>query len=100
MAQAMAQYQIAMTAHQAAAQARFEKQDRERQILQQLEEVVLSQDQVVNELIPRANKRWQGLASGTATGALTLDELDKTFGKLPEAQLSDELRVLFSTTGE
>ena len=79
-------------------QAIFDRQDREKRIKEELETKVLSQDQVVSLLLPRAQARWQELAMKAAMGSLSIQSLDETFARIPAAQVKDEIRALFATT--
>ena len=98
----MAARQAATQARQAAREARqaaaFERADAEKRTVEELEAKVLSQAEVVSELLPRAQKDWAALALKTAMGSLPIADLDATFGKLPEGQIRDELGLLFATT--
>jgi hypothetical protein len=50
---------------------------------------VLTQDEVVKILLPRAQKAWSGLAIKAASGTLTLSELDDNFKNLAADQVRE-----------
>lgn len=80
-------------------EARFARQDAVVQIKEQLENMVLSQDVVVHQLVPRVQRIWFLLAQDTFVGTLDIDRLGKTFGKLQsESQVEEELRLLAATS--
>jgi hypothetical protein len=97
-AQMQARAQTRATARQARAEARFARQDEEKRVREELASKVLSQEEVVWRLLPKAKTAWRRLAAEAAVGSLSVSDLDKTFGKLSEAQMKDELRLLYTTT--
>jgi hypothetical protein len=76
----------------------FEEQDRRNTILRQIEAVELSQDSVVNALLPALRSEWSHLANETFTGRLTITNLDATFSTLTNEQIAEELKLLFITS--
>ncbi|KNC55646.1 uncharacterized protein AMSG_01915 [Thecamonas trahens ATCC 50062] len=51
----------------------------------ELTEIVLSQDDVLAELIPAAQSAWAELAASVATASISVTRLGETFGTLPPA---------------
>jgi hypothetical protein len=87
----------AIMLHQA--RVAFEEQDRRNTILSQIDSVELSQEVVVEYLIPAIQKKWSHLAKETFTGQLTISQLDSTFATLiTNNQIAEELRLLYSTS--
>jgi hypothetical protein len=76
----------------------FAQQDRERRILDEVDRKVLTQQEVVERLLPRAQTEWTSLANKAGMGTLTVHDLDATFGRLPEAAMREELRLLYTTS--
>ena len=75
--------------------AQFQVQDRRNDILQRVDEVVLSQEDVVNRLIPVVKTAWSDLATSTFTGMITIASLDEYFATMTsELQIAEELRLL------
>lgn len=75
--------------------AQFQIQDRRNEILQRVEDVVLSQEIVVHMLIPIVKGAWMQLASDTFTGVITIKALDQFFSNMTsEIHIAEELKLL------
>lgn len=70
-------------------QQQFEVQDRRAQLLSTVEEVVLSQEDVVGKLIPRVQALWGKLALDTFTGSILMSELDSSFSAILDGSGND-----------
>jgi hypothetical protein len=94
-------------------QQQFEAQDRRAQLRRTVEEVELTQEEVVGRLLPRVQELWGKLALDTFTGSILMSELDSSFSTVLDShskgnesspssssddevivQLSEELRLL------
>lgn len=76
------------------AAARFQSVDRRALLRSQVEGVILNQETVVAEVIPRVQIEWEELANEIFHSSISIHKLEKVFGPLEEAQLQEELNLL------
>ena len=67
-------------------QQQFEAQDRRARMLRTVEEVELTQEEVVGRLLPRVQAVWGQLALDTFTGSILMSELDSSFSTVLDSQ--------------
>ena len=89
-------------------QRQFEVQDRRAQLMTTVDEVELTQEEVVEKLLPQVQTVWSKLAHDTFTGAILMSELNESFSVVLDkkgnevytsdryviTRLSEELRLL------
>lgn len=74
---------------------KFELQNSKKLLKTQINEVILTQDIIVNSLIVRIRSQWMELSYEIFTGVISIKKLELTFGNITnESQIKEELRLL------